>query len=433
MPSQPSPSTALDALLARAREASSRNDAALADQAWRQVLAMAPAHPEAWYQLGWQAMSDGRLAQARDYLERAVAGAPEVAVLHTTLARVHKLAGQPELAVAHLERAIVLDPSAWGARFELGEVLASMGRNRAASMTWQVALSLVPVAHMQLPEVNAMVTRAQDFVARERGVLGEQLRASIQGSYAQASPFERRRIDACIAILEGRRSFATQQPATLPYPRLPAIPFFERDEFDWAPQVEAAFPQILDELQGVLAGHAEGFEPYVQSTPGLPAQQFAELDNKLDWGAYFLWKHGSRIDANCARCPKTEAALTAAPQVRIRHRAPVTFFSALKARTHIPPHYGATNTRLTVHLPLIVPDDCAIRVGGETRQWKPGELLLFDDTFEHEAWNRSDELRVVLIFDVWNPLLTPLERELVNGTIQGMLDFYRGESDLGEL
>src|SRR3546814_7962020 len=71
-------------------------------------------------------------------------------------------------------------------------------------------------------------------------------------------------------------------------------------------------------------------------------------------------------------------------------RAPVAFFSALKPGTHIPPHNGATNTRLTVHMPLVIPPDCALRVGDETRTWEPGKLLMFDDTIRHEAWNYSD-------------------------------------------
>ncbi len=122
-----------------------------------------------------------------------------------------------------------------------------------------------------------------------------------------------------------------------------------------------------------------------------------------------------------------------APQDVIPGRAPVAFFSALKPGTHIPPHNGATNTRLTVHLPLIIPPDCALRVGEQTHVWEPGKLVLFDDTIRHEAWNNSSQLRVVLIFSVWNPLLTEIERTLVSETVQGMLEFYGDDADLGEL
>jgi aspartyl/asparaginyl beta-hydroxylase (cupin superfamily) len=85
----------------------------------------------------------------------------------------------------------------------------------------------------------------------------------------------------------------------------------------------------------------------------------------------------------------------------------------LKPHTRIPPHTGVTNTRAIVHLPLIVPENCGFRVGGETREWHVGQAFAFDDTIEHEAWNDSDKYRAVLIFDVWNPHLTVAEKDVI--------------------
>ena len=96
---------------------------------------------------------------------------------------------------------------------------------------------------------------------------------------------------------------------------------------------------------------------------------------------------------------------------QIPGKAPSVFFSILQPGAHIPPHTGVTNTRAIVHLPLVVPEGCEFRVGGETRAWREGEAFAFDDTIEHEAWNRSDARRIVLIFDVWNPHLTAAEQE----------------------
>jgi aspartyl/asparaginyl beta-hydroxylase (cupin superfamily) len=107
--------------------------------------------------------------------------------------------------------------------------------------------------------------------------------------------------------------------------------------------------------------------------------------------------------------------------------SPTAMFSCLEARTTIPPHCGETNTRLIVHLPLIVPAGCWFRVGNETREWHYGKAFVFDDTIEHEARNDSDELRVVLIFDVWNPFLSPAERELVAGLVNSVRDYYQTE------
>jgi aspartyl/asparaginyl beta-hydroxylase (cupin superfamily) len=92
-------------------------------------------------------------------------------------------------------------------------------------------------------------------------------------------------------------------------------------------------------------------------------------------------------------------------------------FSLLAPRTLIPPHVGINNARLVCHLPLIVPEGCWFRVGAETRCWRPGEAFIFDDTIEHEASNPSDDLRVVFIFDVWHPDLSPPERDAVAALI----------------
>jgi aspartyl/asparaginyl beta-hydroxylase (cupin superfamily) len=99
-------------------------------------------------------------------------------------------------------------------------------------------------------------------------------------------------------------------------------------------------------------------------------------------------------------------------------------FSILDAKTRIPPHNGVNNTRLIAHLPLIVPPGCVFRVGAERRDWQPGKAFVFDDTFEHEAWNDSDVPRAVLILDVWNPALSPAERELVRVATKGVGDYY---------
>ena len=85
-------------------------------------------------------------------------------------------------------------------------------------------------------------------------------------------------------------------------------------------------------------------------------------------------------------------------------------FSVLKPKTHIPAHYGTFNAKLTVHLPLIVPDGCYLTVNGEERRVEAGKLMAFDDTFKHEARNDSDDVRIVLLFSVWHPDLRPEER-----------------------
>jgi aspartate beta-hydroxylase len=101
-------------------------------------------------------------------------------------------------------------------------------------------------------------------------------------------------------------------------------------------------------------------------------------------------------------------------------------FSLLAPRTHIPPHTGVSNTRLVCHLPLVVPPHCRFRVGATTREWRIGEAFVFDDTIEHEAWNDSDQLRVVLILDLWPPALSPAERDAVAAVISAAGVSFKG-------
>jgi aspartyl/asparaginyl beta-hydroxylase (cupin superfamily) len=196
-------------------------------------------------------------------------------------------------------------------------------------------------------------------------------------------------------------------------PRLPAIPFFDRSDFPWVADLEARTPEILAELQAALAARGDRFTPYINYRPGDPVNQWTDLNHSTRWSHFSLWRNGEPDAANLAACPVTREALSRVEMAEIGGLCPNAMFSALAPHTEIPPHTGETNARLVVHLPLIVPDKCLYRVGFETRTWEVGKVLIFDDTIEHTARNDSDELRVVLIFDIWNPLLAPEEREIV--------------------
>ncbi|HEX5377016.1 MAG TPA: aspartyl/asparaginyl beta-hydroxylase domain-containing protein, partial [Phenylobacterium sp.] len=142
------------------------------------------------------------------------------------------------------------------------------------------------------------------------------------------------------------------------------------------------------------------------------------------WSSLFLWKDGVRQDGACERCPGTAALLDRLPLARQPGFAPTAMFSALDAHTHIPPHTGSTNTRLLVHLPLILPGPARFRVGNETRTWVMGEAWAFDDTIEHEAWNDADALRVILIIDIWNPCLSEAERDRITAMMTARNEFF---------
>jgi aspartyl/asparaginyl beta-hydroxylase (cupin superfamily) len=136
-----------------------------------------------------------------------------------------------------------------------------------------------------------------------------------------------------------------------------------------------------------------------------------KLADSFDWSSIHLIKAGKCNQELLAKCPKTHAVLDKLPMPVLDGNAPEVFLSVLKPGAEIKPHYGLSNIKLTVHLGLEIPNDCAIRVGTETQSWENGKVLIFDDSFKHEAWNHSDSERKVLILELWHPDLTTLEKQ----------------------
>jgi aspartyl/asparaginyl beta-hydroxylase (cupin superfamily) len=239
------------------------------------------------------------------------------------------------------------------------------------------------------------------------------LEAAISPMMASLSREQAERWREAVSVMAGVTEPYRQHANQLYVPRLPSIPFHDSSQFSWAPELESKTATIREELRAALADENGDFSPYIALRPGQPVNQWRELNHSARWRHYGLWRNGQPDRAHLARCPETARALQAVDMADIGCLCPNAMFSALAPHTEIPPHTGETNARLVVHLPLIVPENCTYRVGFEHRTWKEGELLIFDDTIEHTARNDSTTLRVVLTFDVWNPLLAPEEREVV--------------------
>lgn len=423
----------IDQLIAQVEQSLAQGNVLMAMAGLRRALTLAPGHVYAHCRLADILIHQDQLDEAQSLLETALRLDPKYAPGHIMRARLAMRRGASEDALESLNQAILHDHTAWGARVEKAQLLESLGRGREAALCWQQAASAMPPAIRESAQVKGMVDHARNVVVRNLAELREHLSERLKGLMQGESEAHLVRFRHALDIITGQREFVTAGPIFLPFPRLPAIPYFEREQFDWVPAIESRWREIRAELEAVMAHDEQGFTAYVQTRAGDSSAQFAPLDRNRAWSAYFLWKHGQRIDAHCRACPVTAEAIDAAPQPKIRGRAPAAFFSRLDPGVHIPPHNGATNARLTVHLPLIVPDKCAFRVGDETRQWEEGKLLIFDDTIRHEAWNGSDRRRVVMIFDIWNPFLSTLERELVASTVEGLMEYYGEDADFGEL
>jgi aspartyl/asparaginyl beta-hydroxylase (cupin superfamily) len=384
---------------------------------------------EALHERARRLLAAGEPAAALAALEEAVALAPGQLALWLNLAAVLRALGRREEELKSLERALAIDPMHLVALLQKAAVLELMGRPRSAAAIYTHALQTLPGGAKLPAPIEAHVAHARKCVADNSAKLAALIdaRLAVMPS-SDGSNSERKRFERCLDRVLGRRRIYTPEPTFMLFPYLMNFEYFPREYFPWLEALEAATDGIREELVSVLASDEDGIEPYVAYDEGLPLNQWKELNHSRRWGAYFLWNQGRREEAHLARCPRTAAVLETLPQVDVVGRGPTAFFSLLDARTSIPPHTGVTNTRLTVHLPLVVPAGCRFRVGGETREWRVGTGWVFDDTIEHEAWNDSDLPRAILIFDVWNPQLTPLERDLVRAATEVLAEYSDAES-----
>lgn len=317
--------------------------------------------------------------------------------------------GDAAAEAAVLDAAIRVDRSNIAAILAMAELKRRLADDRAAGSFYRLALGAAANARGVPQALHPGLQRAEQFLAATERAFADHLLSQLRGAgidAARATP----RVASALRLLAGEQPLYLQQPSMFYFPGLAQRPFFDRADFDWVAGVEAATEAIRGELQALIAGAADRFAPYVTASPDRPPPNNPLLD-KPDWGAAWLWQNGAVAKDMDSLCPQTLAALVGAPQPVIPGRAPIALFSRLTPGTHIQPHHGLLNTRLICHLPLIVPEGCGLRVGAETREWKVGELTIFDDSFEHEAWNRGTSDRTVLLFEIWRPDIDADERE----------------------
>jgi aspartate beta-hydroxylase len=393
-----------------------------------QAQSLASDHPLVLNAAGALELRSGNAAGARRLLERAVQVDGRNASYWVNLAFVHRRLGLPDEESRAIEQALTLEPRNLLALLQKASLYELSGKPRAAAATYNNALATIPRG-TRLPEslrgpIDHAFKSVRENASELEALFTERLR-ELREKFPAA---ERTRFEHCVDVILGKRRIFTPNPTFLYYPKLPAWEFFPREHFPWLATVEAATAAIRSEVERVLAEDADRLEPYIAYPQGVPLNQWAELNHSRRWSAFYLWRDGRPIDANLARCPETARILQSLPLADVPNRAPAAFFSVLDAKSRIPPHTGVTNTRVIVHLPLVVPPGCGFRVGSETREWRVGEAWVFDDTIEHEAWNESDVPRAILIFDVWNPFLSEAERDLVRTAVRTIGEFNRGET-----
>ncbi len=176
---------------------------------------------------------------------------------------------------------------------------------------------------------------------------------------------------------------------------VPTTPFLDPTIFSWTQVLENGWEKIREELDQLLNFRDE--LPNFQDI----SRDVASITDDDQWKTVFFMGYGYRSEANWTRCPHTVSLLEQIPGLT------TAFFSILGPGKRLPLHRGPYRGVLRYHLGLKVPEpaeSCGIEVGGETRHWHEGESLLFDDGYQHQAWNESSEVRAVLFLDVVRPL-----------------------------
>ena len=419
MRSLPLPSPEVEALEAEAIRAAQSGREADAARHWTRILELDPTHVRALNVLGQRAFRRGAMEEARACFRRIVDVDGTAAQQWIHLAVACRNVNDEQAADAAIEKALAIDPQELVALILRANSLERKGRMHEAGLAYGAVAAVAPSMHQLRPELRPAVAEAMAYVDKYNRERGQFLDRYLDQYYETHAGADLRRFRTSVDILVRRKKRFDSQSLTYHFPNLAPIEFLDRSEFPWLEAVEAATDDIRDEFLDVLRTE-DGFTPYVSYPPGVPVNQFAELNNSPRWSAFHLFKSGQRVDANATRCPRTMAVLDQVPQPDQPGRTPASMFSLLKPRTTIPAHVGVSNTRVVTHLALIVPENCSFRVGNEVRQWVSGKAWVFDDTIEHEARNDSDKLRVVLIFDVWHPHLTPSERALITALSAGL-------------
>jgi aspartate beta-hydroxylase len=396
---------------ARAQARDSRNEDAL-----QALLALQRQRPDS----AELAITIARLSapHAEQALSTALAARPREELVAVELAVVRATANQLNRACEGLQSFVERTPAAPLAWLVLAKMMDDNGLPGAPLARFEAlnqahALGVWQAPAKTPPHLVPQIQQAVRAVLQQRG---EVLDGLLDPLRRQFGPESLKRINKAVRGYLNEAVPAPpdpmQRPRFLYVPELPTTPFLDTALQPWTPLLREAYSGVRAEAVSLILEGCE-LEEFIK------VQEGDCIDNYLgglrpSWDAFFFYRRGKRYDDNHRRCPRTSALLESIDLARIPGQTPEICFSVLAPDTHILPHHGVTNARTVMHLPLIVPPQCALNlVDRGTHYWVEGEPVMFDDTFLHEAWNRSDSARVVLLMDCWNPHLTMAERAAV--------------------
>jgi aspartyl/asparaginyl beta-hydroxylase (cupin superfamily) len=360
-----------------------------------------------------RAAAAGEYRTARSLLEQAVAAEADSAALWMKLSAMRKASGDLQAALAAIDRALEISPFDFPSLLSRAVILDQLG-DPSAGEEFGNALAQLPPGEEAERVWHAPIAHARKRRDEYRMALETRLAESLPDDLPRPA---RVRAERFISNRSRRTRHFHQEPTDFHYPGLPEVEFHDSVLFPGLQALEESTAEIRAEFDALIAAEAAEMVPYIQYPERVPMRQWKELNHNPKWTAIHLLQNGERVETNARHCPKTIDAVARMDQPQIPGASPNAMFSLLAPKTRIPPHTGVANTRLVCHLPLIVPPGCGFRCGETTIEWTVGKAFVFDDTIEHEAWNDSDELRVVLILDLWPPALAEADREAIAAVI----------------
>ncbi len=410
-------------LLQEAHQADQSGDLEAAKRALLKIIKLDPDHAETLSLLGQTAHREQQFTNAITYYQQALKHAQKNPWIYFDLGLSQEKTGQMLAAGNSYLKAWHIAPQ--NAQFCLyaGAAFFAEGNEQQALQVWSLGAD-------QDPMVRAAHQHPQaDLITKEKSLLADtQLRKHLSAQHTKSLNQEGAppRLKSSLWPQTHISRFNYRHPAQKPYvfyaPDLPATPVFTNPVSNWVDELQGATDDVRKEYLAFMRTKEAAPSPYIDEN-AMMDQSYDHLKHHDTWTAVHLYK-GGKAQACLEHFPATQKALKNAPLVHFHGQPMEVFFSILKPGIHIPPHFGLANTRVTAHLPLIIPhENCRIRVSDITHHWQEGQLFMFDDSFDHEAWNDSAQTRVVLIFEAWRPDLSENEIKAIQTSFEDRSDW----------
>ncbi|NVJ99127.1 MAG: aspartyl/asparaginyl beta-hydroxylase domain-containing protein [Alphaproteobacteria bacterium] len=409
----------LQAMWREARALAARGAFEEAATLHRKILADKPDAVSSWRFLAAWAQEQGDFDASANALSRCLALEPHSAEGWRSLGVVEMYRERWAEALVAFKETLALEPGGRANLIYLGAAAAKANQPTLAADCLSMALQGLPRADVEASDQRTEPV-LQAALDNAIGILETHL-SKLAGDEAGNLEGARWRLHE---TREPKWRHPDQRPERFFLPALDPKPWFDAGDFPWAKSLGAAAASIIEEVRREI--RPEDTVPYIGGHTA-ESDDWKALADKDIWRAVHLYRDGRADGPMASRFPATMEAMKSVPLYHGASGPPEVFFSLLAPGGHIPPHYGKSNARLTVHLPLVVPEgQCSLCAGHQVRVLEAGRVAVFDDSFIHEARNEADSVRINLVFDVWHPALSAEDISRLQRMGARYEEWYRG-------